>query len=143
MMSCREMPAMTGGSSTPDDKSNSASDPIQQKTSDAIIDSLDHVFLKRRGYFAQHPDKRPTKGSAGSLTESYSANNSVISGGLNLLPGPCPRVQERVHSLLFVSTSHRELTARARPVTARRLWRFEMNGDFPIPTVAILWRVDE
>ena len=37
----------------------------------------------------------------------------------------------------------REVTARASSVAAQRLWHFEMNGDFPIPTLAILWRVDE
>jgi uncharacterized tellurite resistance protein B-like protein len=66
----------------------SASEAFQQKLSDGLMGLFELVISNRRGYYALHPDKIPTRESVGSLVDSYSATNAAISGGFNLVPGP-------------------------------------------------------
>lgn len=66
----------------------SASEAFQQKLSDGLMGLFELVISNRRGYYALHPDKIPTRESVGSLVDSYSVTNAAISGGFNLVPGP-------------------------------------------------------
>lgn len=66
----------------------SAAEAFQQKLSDGLMGLFEHVISKRRGYYAQHPDRIPTRESVGAIVDSWSTKNAAISAGFNLVPGP-------------------------------------------------------
>lgn len=61
---------------------------VQQKITDALHSAFDHVIDNRSSYFENNPGKVPTQGSTKSIIQSYTRNNSIISGGSSLIPGP-------------------------------------------------------
>jgi uncharacterized tellurite resistance protein B-like protein len=69
-------------------ETKSASEAFQQKLSDGLMGLFELVISNRRGYYVQHPENIPTIESIGSIVDSYSTKNAVISGGFNLVPGP-------------------------------------------------------
>ncbi len=66
----------------------SAADAFQEKLSVSLLGLFESVISNRRGYYTKHPERIPTKESVGAIIDSYSSKNAVISGGLNLIPGP-------------------------------------------------------
>lgn len=72
----------------PSEASQSAAEAFQQKIADGLLEMFDLVISSRRGYYAQAPEKKPSRESIGSIVDSYSRTNAAISGGFNLVPGP-------------------------------------------------------
>lgn len=61
---------------------------IQAALTEKLHDSFDYVLKKRREYFKENPDKLPVASQVKSIINSCVRNNSAISGGAGLIPGP-------------------------------------------------------
>lgn len=68
------------------------SDEAERTFHAQLTEQLAGVFegaaTRRKAWFAEHPDERPSPGDARSIITSYAYKNAMITGALNLVPGP-------------------------------------------------------
>lgn len=66
----------------------SLTDQIQDKVNDGLKDAFELVIKSRNAYYQEHPDKIPGPAAVDALIRACVTQNSVISGGASLIPGP-------------------------------------------------------
>jgi len=61
---------------------------LQMQLADKMMELFDFVVSDRKNYYQNNPKKRPDTASVPSIITNYGKNNLLISGGINLIPGP-------------------------------------------------------
>jgi len=69
-------------------KDENLAQKLQLQLTEKMMGTFDWVLSDRKAYYSKHPDKVPATSSISVIIDSYANKNMVVSGGMNMIPGP-------------------------------------------------------